>query len=219
MVIISGSGKRVYAKYGCPSHRYRGVCKNALAIRQERLEEQPLDALEQRITDSRLLDYTLSQFHQELNKQLAEIQKRGDGLEDLRRHRQQVQEKANRIALAIADAGHSPTLLTSLASIEKQIADLDARMDAHKPFELAPTMSEIRDFVYGNILQLKNLLRGDAAKAKASLARHLGQLVLTPTQTPGGPVYLVSGGLDLFFFCALNHCFAAAGTIPLPLPL
>src|SRR5262249_18390740 len=149
------------------------------------------------ITDSRLLDYTLSRFHQELDKQLAEMQKRGDGLEDLRRNRQQLQEKANRISLAIADAGHSPTLLTSLATIEKQIADIDARMDSHKPFELAATMSEIREFVYGNILQLKNLLRGDAARAKASLARHLGQLVLTPMQTPAGPVYAVSGGLDL----------------------
>jgi hypothetical protein len=39
-------------------------------------------------------------------------------LEDLRRQRQQLQEKANRISEAIADAGHSPTLLTSLVTIE-----------------------------------------------------------------------------------------------------
>ena len=58
-------------------------------------------------------------------------------------------------------------------------------------------MSEIRDFVYSNVLQLKNLLRGDVARAKVSLARHLGRLVLTPTQTPEGPVYEVSGGFDL----------------------
>jgi site-specific DNA recombinase len=45
MVIISGQGKRGYAKYGCPSHRYRGVCGNAVTIRRERLEQQLLAAL------------------------------------------------------------------------------------------------------------------------------------------------------------------------------
>jgi hypothetical protein len=28
MIIVSGDGKRAYVKYGCPSHRYRGVCTN-----------------------------------------------------------------------------------------------------------------------------------------------------------------------------------------------
>ena len=30
IVIISGQGKRGYVRYGCPSHRYRGVCRNEL---------------------------------------------------------------------------------------------------------------------------------------------------------------------------------------------
>ena len=46
IVIISGQGKRGYVKYGCPSHRYRGVCANALTIRQDRLEQQLVVALE-----------------------------------------------------------------------------------------------------------------------------------------------------------------------------
>jgi len=52
-VIISGRGKRGYVKYGCPSHRYRGVCDNAVTIRQDRLEKQLLDALEQRLAGGR----------------------------------------------------------------------------------------------------------------------------------------------------------------------
>ena len=49
IVIISGQGKRGYVRYGCPSHRYRGVCRNELTIRQDRLEQQLLAALEARI--------------------------------------------------------------------------------------------------------------------------------------------------------------------------
>ena len=50
LVIISGRGKRGYVKYGCPSHRYRGVCDNAVTIRQDRLEQQLLAALGQRLS-------------------------------------------------------------------------------------------------------------------------------------------------------------------------
>src|SRR5271170_345964 len=45
MVIASGSGKRGYVKYGCPSHRYRGTCLNGLMIRQDRLEAQLIAGL------------------------------------------------------------------------------------------------------------------------------------------------------------------------------
>lgn len=57
------------------AHRYRGVCSNALSIRQDRLESQLLAALEQRILNSRLIDYTLQRFHEELQKRPAEIQR------------------------------------------------------------------------------------------------------------------------------------------------
>jgi hypothetical protein len=37
----------------------------------------------------------------------------------------------------------------------------------------------------------------DATGSKAALARHIGQLVITPRPNPTGPVYEVSGGYDL----------------------
>jgi hypothetical protein len=57
------------------AHRYRGVCSNALTIRQDRLESQLLAALEQRILNSRLIDYPLQRFHEEPQKRPAEIQR------------------------------------------------------------------------------------------------------------------------------------------------
>jgi hypothetical protein len=115
----------------------------------------------------------------------------------LRRERGQLQEKAERISDAIAEAGHSPTLLSKLAKLEGRIAQLDGRMESDKPVELTAAVGEVREFVYSSLLDLRRLLRGDAAKAKATLARHLGQLILKPTQTPAGPVYEVTGAFDL----------------------
>ena len=78
MVIGSGRGKRGYVKYACPSHRYRGVCSNKLTIRQDRIEEQLLAALEDRLLKPEMLDYVIQLVNIELRHRLAEINKRGN---------------------------------------------------------------------------------------------------------------------------------------------
>ena len=118
MVIISGSGKRGYVKYGCPSHRYRGVCDNAVTIRQDRLEEQLLTALEHRLANPQMIEHTLIRFQEQLQKRLTEIQRQTTGLEDLRRERRLLQVSAERLTDAIAATGHSAALLHKLAEVE-----------------------------------------------------------------------------------------------------
>jgi site-specific DNA recombinase len=197
LVIISGRGKRGYVKYGCPSHRYRGVCDNAVTIRQDRLEEQLLAALEQRLANPDMIECTLTRFQEELHKRLAEIQRQTTGLESARRERRQLQTKAQHLTDAIADAGHSPALLSKLGEVEAHIAKLDRHIDSWKPMDIATTVEEIRDFVSRNLINLRGLLHEDASRSKAALSRHIGQLVLKPKLTPSGPIYEVSGGLDL----------------------
>ena len=189
LIITSGNGKRAYVRYGCPSHRYRGVCENSLTIRQDRLEEQLIGAIEQRILNSNLLDYTLKQFQSCLQQKLAEMQRHTTGLDELRRERQNLRAKADRVADAIAEVGHSPALLAKLGEMDAQIAAVDRRIDEQRPVNLAATVAEMREFVFKNVMQLRTLLREDAGKSnatksKAALARHIGQLTLTPRETP-----------------------------------
>jgi hypothetical protein len=98
---------------------------------------------------------------------------------------------------AVAAAGHSPALRSSLGDMEHQIADLDRRIETFKPINVATTLEEIRDFVSRNILNLRDLLHQDESRAKAALSRHIGQLTLTPRQTPTGSIYEVSGRVNL----------------------
>jgi DNA invertase Pin-like site-specific DNA recombinase len=197
IVIISGQGKRGYAKYGCPSHRYRGVCRNALTIRRDRLEAQLLASLEQRIMDSHVVEYILQRFNDELRKRMKELEHRATRLDDLRHARQQLQAKAQHVADAIADAGHSATLLSTLATIEVQIADIDQQLKLCQSTDISWTADEVREFVYRRILQLQDFLRSDPTRLKAVLARHMDQLTLKPVQTSHGAVYEVSGGVNL----------------------
>jgi len=159
LVIISGRGKRGYVRYGCPSHRYRGV-----TIRQDRLEEQLLAAIEQRLSNPRMIEYVLVRFQEELQKRLAELQRQNVGLEDLRRERVLLKATAQRLVEAVAATGHSPALLSNLAANEGQIADLDRRIEAFKPMNVVTSLTEIRDFVNRNVMNLRGLLHEDASR-------------------------------------------------------
>jgi len=158
IIIISGGNN---VRYGCPSYR-RGVCANRLPIRQTALEEQLIARLEERLTQPAMLDYALARFQEELEKRLAEIQKEAIGVEDLRKERRTLQDKAERLADAVAEAGHSTALLSKLAEVEAGIADLDQRMTP-------PKTVNIRTFVSRKLLQIRDLLQGDASRAKAAL--------------------------------------------------
>ena len=198
LVIISGRGKRGYVKYGCPSHRYRGVCENAVTIRQDRLEEQLLAALECRVADPQTMEYILARFQEEFQKRRGEIQRQATGVDDLRRDRRELQAQTQRVIDAIAAAGHSPALLSKPGDLEARIAEADRRMEACKPIDITTTTAEIGKFVHRNLMDLQGLLRNaDPSRSKTAFLRHIGQLVLTPKQTPYGPVYEVSGRADL----------------------
>jgi hypothetical protein len=101
------------------------------------------------------------------------------------------------VADAIAEFGHSPALLAKLGEVDTQIENVEHRINEQKPVDLTATVAETREFVLRNVKQLRTLLREDASTSKAALARHIGQLTLTPKQTPKGPIYEVNGALDL----------------------
>jgi transcription antitermination factor NusA-like protein len=80
--------------------------------------------------NSQLIEYTLQRFQDELQKRLAEIQRQATGLDECRLQRAELQLKAERLTTAIGDAGHSPALLSKLAEIETQIAQVNRREEA-----------------------------------------------------------------------------------------
>jgi site-specific DNA recombinase len=130
LVIISGRGKRGYVRYGCPSHRYRGVCNNAVTIRQDRLEEQLLAALEERLANPRMIEHIIVRFQEELQKRVALLRRKTSRMEELSRERALLKGKAQRLADAVAEAGHSSALLSTLAKLEAQILEVDRQMEA-----------------------------------------------------------------------------------------
>jgi site-specific DNA recombinase len=203
MVIVSGNGRRGYVKYGCPSHRYRGVCANSVMIRQDRLEDQLLAGLTERVLRPEMLEYTFQRFSEELQRRLRQIQEESvraaSGVNLLQERRRELKTKADNLAEAIAAMGHSPTLLSQLATVETQIARIDQDLaEINTPRDLEVTMADLRKFVAEKALDLQGVLRADVSSARQALAKHVEKLVLTPKETLEGPVLEVSGDVDLF---------------------
>ena len=198
MVIVSGGGKRGYVRYGCPSHRYRGVCRNALTIRRERLEAQLLGALEERLLKPEMMAYVLKRFTTQLEHRRAQRRKQAEGtsMAALKRKRRELQDKASKLADAIAAVGHSATLLARLTSVETELERLDERIQGHETQDATPTPRQVREFVLKNVLHLQTLLRGDVSRAKLALMTHVTKIVLIPRERPSGPVFEVSGSFD-----------------------
>lgn len=197
MVIVSGSGLRGYAKYGCPSHRYRGTCANGLMIRYEILEQQMLAGLEARVLKPEMVEYAVMCFQKELERRLNEVKQRStqQSCQDakLRSEKERLNAQAANLADAIAASGHSPTLLRRLAEVEQKIAEGDRQLTAHKEFDVTASLDEIREFVTKELLDIRSILREDVAKTKLALRRHIRDLVLTPKEADAGKYYEVSG--------------------------
>ena len=203
IIIVSGSGLRGYVKYGCPSHRYRGLCSNNVLIRQDRLEDQLINGLTQKVLRPDLIEYIFQRFVQELQKRLQSLEqdslKAASEVNELTTQRETLRSKARNIAEAIAAMGHSPTLLAQLSLVESEIEKLDCRLNANnKPQQLSVGIQELQEFVTKKAFDLTAVLRSDAATARRVLANHIQKLVLTPKQSPDGQVLKVSGDVDLF---------------------
>ena len=82
--------------------------------------------------------------------------------------------------------------------MENRIEVIEGHLKEIQP-ELPKVSTErVREFVLQRASELETILLGDRAAAKQALRTHFRPLVLTPKETPDGPVFTVEGNMDLF---------------------
>lgn len=200
LVIVSGTSKKGNGRYGCPGHRNQGVCENTLTIRQSRLEEQLLAAIEERLREPKMMARIVTRFRTELDARLKSLKSQHSSQEaDLPRRRQKLQEQAGRITDAIAAAGHSEALLKRLSQIEADLEQVNSKLASAEraPKWKIPTAAQAEKFVRSRLPQLKRLAEENPSAAKKALTDHVKELKLTPADTSSGPVFAVEGKMNL----------------------
>ena len=166
-------------------------------MRQDRLEEQLLAAIEKRVLTPKMIDYALRRFQEALRKRLKKVGKVSSALPALEEEGSNLWAQAHRRVSASADSGHSPSLLSHLASTEAKLARIDQQIEASKPMNPTVKPAELRSFVLENATRLSTILRAGVTRARAALTKHVRKLVLTPQETDNGSLYAASGQIGL----------------------
>jgi site-specific DNA recombinase len=173
------SGGRYRAAYGCPAHRFRGVCKNSVTILRDVLESQLLAAITERVLRPDILEYAIEHVSEKFEQDCVAHRDRARAVAanapKLNKELHRLRTQARNLVQAIAEYGHgkSPTLLTELNDVEVKI---ELIADDLKKRELpAPQASQeqIRHFVKENVQHLQAILGEDRALAKQILRKHI----------------------------------------------
>jgi hypothetical protein len=201
MVVVSGVAPN--ARYGCPNHRYRGVCKNSVKIPQQKLERQLLAALAANLTDPRLeekrVQALLNQLKARLDADTRRAREAASQDSQLKEELAHLNKERANLVDAIAQHGLSEGLSARLTSVENRISQIRRLRDAGvEPKVPEFTIEEVREFLGRKTQEFTNILTGNAETTRRQLQKRITKLVLTPKQTPDGPVFEVTGDINLF---------------------
>jgi len=200
IVIISGGGKRGYVKYGCHAHKHSGVCDNNWTIRRDRLEDQLLGAIEQRLFDPVILDYAVEKIEQTVKARIVDMQRQAQSTngDAARNRRDELKAQATRLTEAISFGGTLQPLVHKLQEIEREVAEIERAVALQRPRNMELKPGQVRDAVVKTMTNLRSTLgAGDVTLAKNALMKHVGRLVLTPTMMEGKKLFRVIGGVQV----------------------
>ena len=192
LVIVTGRQRR-HAMYGCPQHFYRSTCSNDLKVRQDSLEKQLLDDLRQALLQPEAIDFTLREFERQLESARVST---GQDRERKKAHKIELVEQLQRLTTAVAQSGHSASLLQAIAEREQELAEIEKSL-CPEGANGRSSVEEMRQFAVAQLSALPELLSSDVARARSELSRHIDFVKMTPTEEDGNRRYICEGDWNL----------------------
>ena len=187
--IVSGKWRgRGDVVYGCPQNTYRGqtVCSNDVRIFRRALEEKLLGGLQEQVIRPEVVDYVLAKFEAELTNAVDNL---SGELEQMRRHKQELEREIGNLANFVAQGDCSPGLRAALVDREREIGDITGKLLEARPDSLQTKLRKIRALVESRMNDIRGMLNSDPARVRAEFAKHIEKI----TMEPSGEHYVASG--------------------------
>ena len=199
MVIVTNNPSR----YGCANHRHRGNCANRATIKQIDLELAFVQALSANLRKEELREDVVLGLYEHLQgakiKRMGSEQSTADrrvGLETSRRTQATHQEN---ILKAIREGCGARALYEDLVQVEARIARIDETLATSvKVAAREIGIDEVREFVNSHVHLFEELLLGAPERVRHEFQKRISTITLTPSVDERGPVYRVTGDVDLF---------------------
>jgi len=179
--------------YGCPQHRYRGACTNGLRIRQTELESRLLSGLQKALLQPAAISHVLDQFKRQLEAAQVDF---SQGRQRTGERKKELDAELARLTAAVAESGHSATLLAAIAVRERELDEIETSLrDPNQVF--ASSSEELQQFALERLSSLPDLLSCDVPRARAELSKHVTQITMHPAQQNGDRHYTCQGEWNL----------------------
>ena|SRR5271168_2560817 len=94
-------------------------------------------------------------------------------------------------------SGHSTFLIEAIDQRERELRNIDERLNAWGPGLQQVQPSDVTDFVKDRLAKLCDLLNSDVTRARAELLQHVTEIRLKPSQTETGSEYVAVGEWNL----------------------
>src|SRR5581483_6495028 len=170
-------------RYGCLNHHRRASCSNSRTIQRPIIEERVLAGLTERLVSAEAVAEAVRAYHEEMNRQ---NQARRAQAEADRKALAKVERAIAGIVAAVEDGLYQPTMKARLAELERQKAEIEARLCAGEP-ELPDVNPNVAELYRRKVTRLAEVLAEDPSSQEAAIALRslIGEVVLTPGEKRG----------------------------------
>ena len=190
-------------RYGCVGHRTRGSCKNKLTIFIQLLEDQLIQRLSSSLVDAAIRRKLCQEYTEHLMAEYKTkeytVQQVASNLNDLQARKGELMSNVENLLDTIQDIGRNPALSKRLNSLDAEMRNIDVLLATQTEVRSAPlTEEDVTRLLDRKMDAIKLTLTGDAEVAKQQIRKHIATLTLTPVNTAEGPMYEVSGDVNVF---------------------
>ena len=194
LIIVTGRGKSGHHRYGCPQNFNRGACTNGLKERADVLEERLFSELQNAVLRPEAIDYAVLEFERQLQSSLAGLDNK------IGRMRQRAEELKREIESAVANlivCKHNPVLVEAINTRQQELDNITRQILTTEPDSISAEIGRIRQFVSGQLGNIRQLLKVDVQKAKAELEKHVSKIRMVPQVEGNKGYYIAEGQWDL----------------------
>lgn len=191
------------SRYGCARHHESGTCSNKATIRADVLEQRVIAALSQNLLSEDLREELVRELWNHLREAskaaATRLSSEGSDRTQMEADRKSLVAQIDNITKAIKESGHSRWLLEELRELDAKVSHLDEALAALAvPPSKNITEDELREFLESATLRFEEILSSEPEVLRNELRRRITSITLMPTVDEQGPLYKVTGDVDLF---------------------
>ncbi|HOY59525.1 MAG TPA: recombinase family protein [candidate division Zixibacteria bacterium] len=202
IVVRTGSPKNI--QYGCSFNWHRGsaVCPNNIRIRRQDIEDRAMRAIKMQLFDADVIDLLVAKVNAVIESKLKTAFSERDRIA---RQIVAVNREIENLVGYIARTGNaSPSVQQTLMERERQLADLNARLESVSRRETAKKIKVDSRYISSWFKRLEELIESDPLAARHEIGKIIGQLTAYPAEEDGRK------GLEL---CGKPHVEGILGVV------